>query len=559
MPDKITAKEQNLIKVFSDDYVFEVPLYQRPYAWTTEQVDELVNDLTDAMGRDAEAPYFLGSVVLIKSEDDAKSQIVDGQQRLTTLTMLICVLRDICTDSKTSGELDDFVREVGSELKKTEDRFRLTLRSRDSDFFRSYVQERGNISKLLQRDPATFSDSQGQIRENVKHLHHILSQYDEDHRRRLANYVCQNCFLVVVSVSDADAAYRIFAVLNSRGLSLYPTDILKAEIIGEMSPTSQERYTGQWENIEEQLGRDEFRDLFAHIRTIYSKDKLRTSLQKGFKEQVLNRVGGGGATEFFEEILQPYAQVYDTVSRTGYESVEDPEPINSRLRYLRRLDNFDWIPPAMSYFHRRGDSRECLSQFLADLERLSYGLFILRTRVNDRINRYSRVLRSIEENDDPSDPDGPLQLSQAEKDDILARLNGDIYSQERVRLPLLLRLDALVADVGAEYQHPVISVEHVLPQNPEENSQWTEWFPDPEERHAWTHRLANLVLLSRRKNTRASNFDFARKKEEYLHQNNTTTFALTTQVVAETEWTLPVLQRRQTALIDALKQEWRLA
>ena len=558
MPDKITAKEQNLIRVFSDDYVFEVPFYQRPYAWTTEQVDELVNDLTDAMGRDAEAPYFLGSVVLIKSEDDAKSQIVDGQQRLTTLTMLICVLREICTDSKTTQELDEFVREVGSELRKTEDRFRLTLRSRDSDFFRTYVQDQGGLNKLLQRVPAEFSDSQGQIHENVRHLHQILSHRDDDHRRRLANYVCQNCFLVVVSVSDADAAYRIFAVLNSRGLSLYPTDILKAEIVGGMSPDSQERYTAQWEDIEEQLGRDEFRDLFAHIRTIYSKDKLRASLQKGFKEQVLNRVGDGGATEFFEKILQPYAQVYDIVSRATYESVEDPEPINSRLKHLRRLDNFDWIPPAMSYFHRRGETREGLSRFLADLERLSYGLFILRTRINDRINRYSRVLRSIEEDDDLFDPEGPLQLSQSEKDDILTRLDGDIYSQERVRLPLLLRLDALVAEAGVEYQHPVISVEHVLPQNPEENSQWIEWFPDEEERHTWTHRLANLVLLSRRKNTKASNFDFARKKAEYLYQNNTTTFALTTQVVAEAEWTLPVLQRRQTALIDALKQEWRL-
>ena len=95
MPAIITAKEQSLVKVFSDDYFFEIPLYQRPYAWTTEEVDELLDDLIDAMDRDSESPYFLGNVVLIKSDGDATSEVVDGQQRLTTLTMLLCVLRDI--------------------------------------------------------------------------------------------------------------------------------------------------------------------------------------------------------------------------------------------------------------------------------------------------------------------------------------------------------------------------------------------------------------------------------------------------------------------------------
>ena len=142
MPEIITAKEHNLLKVFSDEYFFEIPLYQRPYAWTTEQVGELLDDLTDAMERDKEEPYFLGSVVLIKNDRDEMSQVVDGQQRLTTLTMLLCVLRDISGDSKMGLELDDFIRAAGSELKGIKDRPRLNLRERDREFFRQHVQER---------------------------------------------------------------------------------------------------------------------------------------------------------------------------------------------------------------------------------------------------------------------------------------------------------------------------------------------------------------------------------------------------------------------------------
>ncbi len=85
-----------------------------------------------------------------------------------------------------------------------------------------------------------------------------------------------------------------------------------------------------------------------------------------------------------------------------------------------------------------------------------------------------------------------------------------------------------------------------------------EWFPNAGARRQWTHRLANLVLLSRRRNNRASNFEFDHKKREYFLRNGSSPFALTTQVVSESEWTPAVLESRQQRLIDALKKEWRL-
>lgn len=88
--------EHPVKKVFSDDFVFTIPLYQRAYSWTTEQSEDLLQDLLRAMDSDEESideipPYFLGSIVLIKGEEP-DSQIIDGQQRLTTLTMLLSVL-----------------------------------------------------------------------------------------------------------------------------------------------------------------------------------------------------------------------------------------------------------------------------------------------------------------------------------------------------------------------------------------------------------------------------------------------------------------------------------
>ena len=555
MPAKITATEQNLDKVFSDDYFFEIPSYQRPYAWTKEQVDDLMDDLIDAMRRDVNAPYFLGSVVLIKEEDSPRSEVVDGQQRLTTLTMLLCVLRDISNDS----ELDGFVRQAGIRRRRTEDRFRLSVRERDQKFFKDRIQEMNSLEEFMKLDPVEFSDSQTLMFENVRLLRNELLKLADAERDSLADYIVQQCFLVVVSASDGDSAHRIFSVMNNRGLDLSPTDVLKAIVLDAIQdPQTQDEYAAKWESMEEELGRDDFRDLFAHIRMIYRKDKLRGTLEKEFQSNVLGELSSEKAIEFVDNVLEPYADAYEIVLRASYESTEDAEKFNALLRHLNRLDNFDWIPPVIAYFRHEKGHTDRLIAFTRDLERLAYGLFIRRANINERIDRYARVLSAIENSARLFEENSPLQLCPAEITEILERLNGDIYNQLRLRMPLLLRLDSVVAEVGSNSQHPVVSIEHVLPQSPSEGSQWMRSFPDEDERKQWTHRLANLVLLSRRKNTRASNYEFERKKSEYFQKHGTATSALTTKVVYETGWTPAVLERRQRELVGALKEEWRL-
>ena len=176
-------------------------------------------------------------------------------------------------------------------------------------------------------------------------------------------------------------------------------------------------------------------------------------------------------------------------------------------------------------------------QFIQDLERLAYGMFLRRANINERINRYADTLRVIQNGEGLFEDDSVLQLRTEEKTAILQALEGNVYSQIRVRRPLLLRLDSLLAGGGATYEFPVLTIEHVLPQNPHKCSQWLDWFPDDEMRNLWTHRLANLVLLSRRRNSAANNREFSIKKKAYfLTKDGVSPFVLTTQVVTEVEW-----------------------
>ncbi len=558
MPETIKAEELQLFDIFNDSYRFEIPDFQRPYAWTTEQTSELLDDLLYAMGQvenvsDA-SPYFLGSIVIIKDALQTQAYVVDGQQRLTTLTILFCVLRELAATESDRSDRHSYIRAVGRKSAGIPGHYRLTVRERDKEFFQDNIQQMGRLADFVENSHGNLTDSQKRMLENASYLWKSVSKFDEKRRNALVHFLAQNCYIVVVSTSNQNSAYRIFSVLNDRGLDLSPTDILKADIIGALEEPKQAPYTKKWEDIEEELGRDNFRDLFAHIRMIYVKSKLYGTLQQEIQASVLKSVG---KSKFVDQILIPYAEAYEIVTRECYESIADAESINQFLRYLNRLDNFDWIPPAIEFFKRYPNDTERLLPFLRDLERLAYGLFIRRANINQRIRRYADVLRRIEDGKDLFEPESPLQLSPDEISEILDALDGPIYSQIRVRRPLLLRLDNMLADEGVRLVHSVITIEHVLPQNPRAGSKWCKNFTE-DDRTKWTNRLANLVLLSHRKNSRAQNYDFDKKKEVYFKKGGMPTFPLTLQVLNENEWTPEILKRRQRNLLSILKKEWRL-
>ena len=463
MPERIKASEHRLGQVFCNDYLFEIPPYQRPYAWTDEEVGDLLDDLLFAMGRPDDAPYFLGSIVLIKG-DSPGSEVVDGQQRLTTLTMLLCVLRDLVEDQKEKIMLDGYIRQQPNPFEGIEGQDRLGLRPTDRQFFHENVQVEGGISRMIENPPKMTTDSQRRIFENAKYLRDKLSCLSSEGRFRLATFAISHCYLVVVATSDGASASRIFSVMNDRGLDLSPTDILKPEIIREIEGSeNQDLYAAKWEDIEQELGRERFAALFAHLRSIYAKAKQRGSLEEEFRQHVLS---SHSPAEFIDDVLDRYDDVYQRVlGIAGGGSEKVHQEIDNYLRHLRRLDNVDWIPPAMAFFHRNGQNPINLARFTRDLERLAYGLFIRRANINERINRHAEVLRAIEQGDSISQDNGPLQLRADEKKDILRILDGPIYTLPRVPSPLLLRLNGLVTDpdTNVTIQAPTISIEHVLP------------------------------------------------------------------------------------------------
>lgn len=556
---QLQASEVPLSKVFSSDFDFKIPDYQRPYAWGVEEAGQLLEDLSDALGRDEDEPYFLGSVVLVKDPSGPAADIIDGQQRITTVTVLLAVLRDLAADGGIRASLAAKISEPGDPVMGLTPKPRLSLRERDRAFFRQFVQEPGQIDVLRTvKDDGLHTDSQRNIRDNARTFHATLGFWEDNRRDQLATMLMTRTFLVTVTTPDLDSAHRIFSVMNSRGLDLSPTDIFKAQVIGAISPGASADYTEKWEDAEQAAGREVFVELFLHIRLIYSLERAKQNLLKEFPAQVLSKYLPANAKEFIDDVVVPYARAYAQLTQFSYTSTHGAEKVNGWLKRLAQLDTTDWQAPALWALHHHGDDPAWLDSFFRRLERLAASMFIRRVYSTPRVLRYVDLLRQLA---DGAGLDATaFDLDAAEKQATVTALDGDVYHSTKTRRYILLRLDEHMANVpGVTYDHKIITVEHVLPQSPTADSQWAHLFTQ-EQRDQWTHRLANLVLLNQAKNSQAQNYDFAKKKEKYFQSGQgTPTFALTLWVLANDAWTPELLEVRQTDLVGDLVDEWKLA
>lgn len=561
MTKKISGAEYPLAKIFSSDFDYSIPSYQRPYAWTEVQAGELFSDLYDFFLKEKDDTYFLGSIVLIKEEGHPNAEVIDGQQRLTTLTILLAAIT-----SRFEGDLradfESYIREPGRASQGLKPKPRLALRERDRQFFSDYVQGL-RFEELVALDPAQVdNESQRNIRRNAElFMQRIDMNFANDTPRlvEFGSFLVQRCFLVAVSTPSQQSAFRVFSVLNSRGLDLLPTDIIKSDIIGSIAPAKQDEYTETWEELEVETGRDGFAEVFGHIRMIYAKEKARRALLEEFREKVIPKAPS--AEDLVTKVVQPYTDAYLIAKQGQYTSTSNAAEVNALLHWLNRIDNSDWLPSAMKFLADKGSDATYVLWFLRKLERLAAVMHVCAYDVNSRIERYASVLRALEASHSMASPVTEVELRPYEKDAMQRALDGNIYLMTaRRRNYLMLRLDSFLSDGAASYDPTLLTIEHVLPQTVAEGSQWAEWWPSAEEQQAWVHRLANLVPLNQRRNSAAQNYDFEAKKKAYFGgRSGVSSYILTTQVLNTKDWTPTIVEQRQSDLLALLKEKWELA
>ena len=528
-----------------------MPPYQRSYSWDVEEAEALLTDLIAVS--ESEETHFIGAIVLVQ-EESGRYLIVDGQQRLTTLTILLCVLRDLEQDPDHIRRLQDLIVEPSeTEHVKSAPRWRVSLNHLDGPYFRSAVQVEG---ATLQDDiEPNDGDSQARMARNLALFNKSIRNMSPETRRKLAEAALTKLILVKVVVEDWDGGYNVFRVLNTRGKAPNSHDIIKTDLLenAHLDRHEASQFARQWSEHEAQLGGSGFDDLLAQIRTLYGRKNKKGATE--FRKTVIGRQSGDVRT-FLERDLPAYVNAYVAISRGQADFGPLTSEINIVLNHLRLLDHHLWRASALKFLVSFDGSPELALQVFKNLERLAYACMLVITEPRPRQKRYQRVAEAAHSPSTLLAANGPLALSKDERRRISERLVSRFgaFAQRRA---IALRLNAEIQGGRALSPNDGATVEHILPRMIGENSPWNTAWPNSGIHRELVNTIGNFALLSQQANQQADNLGFQEKKELYF-SNGSPEFALTQDIGEYINWTPDTVRTRTGHLTDILIEAWQL-
>lgn len=545
----VRAQESSVRAIFAPGERLQMPPYQRSYSWETREANELLGDLIDSVKTGT--PHFVGAIVLIHGAENGVLEIVDGQQRLTTLTILLAVLRDLEPDKARAAMLHALIADEARPMLGEGANWRLTLNHMDGPFFRESIQTPG-ATRNLDKEPGE-SESQARMVRNAAAFAKRIESMSDDTRRALADVVMNRCALVRVVVGEKDQGFKVFRVLNTRGKEPDAHDIIKTELFQRAKFTDEEAsaYAERWSEHEAALGGSAFDDLLRQIRSIYDKSG-RGELVSAFPKAVLSKVD---PRTFLDEVLPRYVNAYQLITTGEVQDGPNATIVSDKLNQMRALDQSSWRAPALKFLVERGVSDPKAPEFFTRLERQAFIIMLVVTDRDQRNRRFNKVMDAITNDRTLFAKSGPLSVDRSDARKARERMLGRFatFAQRRA---MALRLNAALEDGLTIPPESDATVEHVLPRNIHEDSHWLTVWPDPAKRREQCDTLGNFVLLTHKVNQKADRQDYRAKKDVYFNGGGGMDFALTRDLQDQHAWTADVVRKRTEMLVNILCEAW---
>lgn len=531
-----------------------VPPFQRSYEWDPEKnALQLLKDLHSAFVQHRES-YNLNTICVASGQElqPGTQYLNDGQQRFVTLVIILCALRDVFLlhdkDIKYAEALHNLVVRKPDALTGAPQRLCLKLRQNDHQFFEDHIAMMNAALEphAVERGTTTLPDSecktvsQGRMLNAAKKIFGFLSAREEfkdvKERARFASYVRDKTQFVRISAPSLQDSMRMFITINARGIPLSDTDKLKAHYMSMLDPARWEPYANAWEEIEELLGPKAFNDLFSIIMKLYEADPNTFS-------SVFEYFSAGDnctevdADDFLKSLLLPCSKAFAFFLVEPIDEQWSPK-IRQLVNFMRLWNekfsrHAEWLPLAIAFhsmlYHKRpgfakfaakhrscGSSADSLTNFLVGLERSVVLLELAHARGKHRAVYFDNAIQILLK-------DGCEAFSfPPHNDETMSRAGQEIVGPIRspLNLYLVMRLESLNNEQFSMTGKMMAksTVEHILPKTVTKESAWVkkQLWSDPSFRDASLHRLGNLVVLSREQNSKASNYDFPKKKSAYF-------------------------------------------
>ena len=535
---------------------FQIDYYQRDYKWETKQVRELIEDLASRfllyyqLGDERKAvakygQYFLGSVII--SEKDNDHFIVDGQQRLTSLTLLLIYLDGLQKDRLVEQQV--WIANLVYSIQFGSKSFNLN------------VQERNVcLQALISGESPDATGKPPSVQNLINRYNDITEIFPEELRGDALPYfldwLTENVMLVKITAYSADDAYTIFETMNDRGLSLTPTDMLKGYLLANITDDDgRAQASDTWKDQMAELlylGKDEDADCIkAWLRSQYADkirerraranpedfDRLGTEFHRWVRENSL-RTGLTSSAEFTSFITNDfsfYVRAYTRArcaARTytdGLTSVFFNAQNSFTLQYplmlapLRQDDDSDTVTRKMrlvAMFVEIMLARRVWNFRAIDHSTMQYRAFIIMKTIRGMDLKTLRddLIRRLSPECTDSDDYIDFETQEAfylhgnngpQVHRLLARLTeyAEVQSGEAARYPEYAKRSAR----GDGYQN-----EHIWANHPE---RFEDEFDHPTDFAAYRNRIGGLILLPGPDNASYSNMTFEEKVEHYAKQN----------------------------------------
>ncbi|WP_120938985.1 DUF262 domain-containing protein [Helicobacter pylori] len=563
---KIESKDSHLRDILKDELYYQIPIYQRPYQWTEENCEKLLDDLFFNYEDDRESDYFCGSLVLIAISEDSKAKtydIVDGQQRLSTFILLAKVLATLYAERLTE-ESKEYLQESLISRYGKKDRLNFNAIGFNSKKDFQYA--------LASFNDAPKSDNKNNYLKNAVYLKNYLKNKEIENINDFIEWLYFKVVFITITCPDADKALRIFNVLNARGLALNATDIFKGELLKHTKEHEREAFVSRWNALSQKCSDNDLtmETLFSwylkYLNPVTSTEKTDKRLVTWFKN--LNKT----PLEYLkgvEDFYNAYCEVLE---------------MQDRHAYLLSYKNDDYLRVILctSILHHYSDQDiEALKELFV---KFYYQDWVAGQTRPTREQTCCNIIKALKEEQSVGyiasivkkyldDKNITQRFREKLEDDHLYEKHKRASKNSWLK-PILILANYFMSDNANPTYIKMdndLHVERILPQNPDPSSQWVKDFSE-EERGLYMHSLANLTLLGGKKNTKAFNQalnqDFKEKKEIYMGKpvalDNKKTFRvmtcydMTKDVCRYTEWTPKSLEKRKEELINIIESVLKL-
>ena len=539
---------------------YRVPPYQRDYSWGEEQWEDLWNDIK-SVHEDSNARHYMGALV-VDAESDRDFLVIDGQQRLATLSILaICVvdaLREL-----SDREIDPVANKDRAEL--LESTFigdkdavtlirssKLALNETDNGFYQDFlVQSRPPVGLVrLPKSNQSLYAARNYFNARVRELAH---EDGEALARLLLETVARRLVFILITVEDEANAYTIFETLNARGLELSTTDLLKNYLFSRMTPgPSLAHVQRQWKSLIDDTTQERFSDFLRYHLLVSRRQVRKENLFKIVRNEVKDP---GQATRLIEE-LRPRAQVFAALRSPYHPYWEGDSDLQRHIEELNLFGARQVTPLVFAATERLG--RTELASVLRTLVIVSFRYTVVGGRNTNELEPiYHEAAESLMSGraKTPKEVFAALRPIYVSNEAFGSEFAVWSISRARGRLAkyVLVRLESDMTGRSMNAFTDPASVEHILPENPEEI--WAKSI-EPEAWERTVDRVGNLTLLEPPVNRRLGNSAYSEKLPAYRASNYEMTQAVAQR--APEEWTLAHIEERQRAQAARAVHLWRV-